>query len=295
VRYALLPTSVSRVNNPASEGEIVMSTLDARRVRFAGAHVSVVRELAGMVTAALLQPAAAHEPSGGALRLLAGEPTSPGRVTFRTPIVLVPGYGGNRMNWRALERQLRAAGFVNLHAMAYNPLTADLPSIAARLKAHCEEAMSGSGVDRVHLIGHSLGGIVVRYAVSRLGLSTSATSVVTIAAPHRGTSVARLGRGPAAAAVRRGSPLLAELAAPPPDAVRWVAYYSNLDVVVPPRSARLVEPTLWTRNILIPDEGHLSILRSPTLLNSVAAELAAAEHRWASRREFLDSRLSLAS
>lgn len=155
--------------------------------------------------------------------------------------------------------------------------------------------MDDAGVSQVHLIGHSLGGVVVRYAVGRLGLAASTGSAVTIASPHRGAAVARLGRGAAAVDVRPGSALLAELSDPPADAVRWVAYYSNLDVVVPPRSARLDDPALRARNILVPDEGHLSILRAPALRYSVVAELLAAEDAAAPSAVSLGEALSLAS
>lgn len=252
-----------------------MATRDALRGRgVGGAHLGAARELAGMVTAALRPPTAQRR--AGALQL---QPATGdrGREAFQAPVVLVPGYGGNRTNWEALERALWRAGFANLHATAYNPLTTDVPGIAASLAQTCRDAMASAGTSRVHLIGHSLGGVVVRYAVTRLGLSANAATAVTIAAPHRGTAVARLGRGPAAAGLRPGSPLLAELSDPPKDRVRWLAYYSNLDVVAPPRSARLELPALAARNILVPDEGHLSILRSARLVSSIAVELAGVE------------------
>lgn len=179
-----------------------------------------------------------------------------------------------------MEDALWGAGFGYVSPITYDALTSAVPAVAARLVEHCVEAMAATGADRVHLIGHSLGGVVVRYAVSRLGLSAWTGCAVTIASPHRGTAIARLGRGPAAAAVRRRSTLLAQLSAPPPeDPVRWVAYYSNLDVVVPARSARLDDPALAARNIRIPDEGHLSILRAPALLASVVGELSASAAR----------------
>ena len=51
--------------------------------------------------------------------------------------------------------------------------------------------------------------------------------------------------------------------------MRWVAYYSNTDVIVPARSARLTHPALQVDNRLIPDQGHISILRSNALLDSI--------------------------
>src|SRR4029077_11559874 len=39
----------------------------------------------------------------------------------------------------------------------------------------------------VHLVGHSLGGLDARYAVTKLGLDKQVRSVTTIGTPHRGT------------------------------------------------------------------------------------------------------------
>lgn len=115
-----------------------MANRDALRVRSAaGAHFSVARELAEMVTSALLSPPSAREPGSlGVLRLTSGL-TCPDRPPIFTPVVLVPGYGGNRCNWQALERELQQAGFENLIATAYNPMTTDVPVIAAGLVEAC--------------------------------------------------------------------------------------------------------------------------------------------------------------
>src|SRR5207237_9941038 len=43
---------------------------------------------------------------------------------------------------------------------------------------------------KVNLIGHSMGGLDSRYAVSNLGLGDKVASVTTIGTPHRGSSVA---------------------------------------------------------------------------------------------------------
>lgn len=255
-----------------------MSGADPQRVRSAaGARLAVAREVAEMVSTMVIRPPAGARSKPASVMALpsfaAPDPACSGDLT---PVVLVPGYGGGRSSWRPLQDALSRAGFARVAPASYDALIDGVPGIAARLVEHCAAAMAEAGADRVHLIGHSLGGVVVRYAVSHLGLSAWTGCAVTIAAPHRGTAVARLGRGPAAAGVRRGSTLLAQLAAPPPhDPVRWVAYYSNLDVVVPARSARLDDPALRARNIRIPDEGHVSILRAPALLASVVSELAA--------------------
>jgi hypothetical protein len=58
---------------------------------------------------------------------------------------------------------------------------------------------------------------------------------------------------------------------------RFVAYYSNLDVVVPARRAMILEPELGATNILVKDHGHLSIMLSRRLATSIVTQLGAAE------------------
>lgn len=58
---------------------------------------------------------------------------------------------------------------------------------------------------------------------------------------------------------------------------RFVAYYTNLDVIVPARRAMILEPELRATNILVKDHGHLSIMLSRRLGHSIVDQLGAAE------------------
>ena len=58
---------------------------------------------------------------------------------------------------------------------------------------------------------------------------------------------------------------------------RFVAYYSNLDLLVPGHRAMLLEPALRATNVLVRDEGHLSILLSRRFTDSLLRELVAAD------------------
>lgn len=202
----------------------------------------------------------------------------------RTPVLLVHGYGANKSNWLFLRRYLEHAGFRRVHALNYNPLRTDIPSLAERCTAVAVELRARSGAERVHLVGHSLGGVVARYAVQVSGLDWAATCI-TIASPHAGVRVARFGSPLAIASplasglqLRPDSPVMRRLrdtARPLP--TRFVAYYSNLDVLVSGRRAMILEPDLAATNILVKDQGHLSIMYSRRLAQSVVDQLAAAE------------------
>ena len=234
-------------------------------------RLALAREAVGMVRAIAVYPLGFSRVQGP-LRALAPPPGEPGRDTPRctTAVMLVHGYLGNRTSWYPLERGLAAAGVVNVHAVTYDASASDLPSMAGQVVSACRRAVRESGAARVNVVGHSLGGLVLRYALHVLGLAEYVGTAVTVATPHRGVPVARFGRGAVVTALRPHSRLLTELdAACRPDGVRWVAYYSNTDVIVPARSARFTHPTLQVDNRLIPDQGHISILRSNALLDSM--------------------------
>lgn len=193
------------------------------------------------------------------------------------PVLLLHGFAANKSNWRFLARDLEAAGY-DVDAMNYTPAGADIPALADACALRARRLMEATGASRIHLVGHSLGGIVARYAVQLCGLDEVAASCVTVVSPHRGVAHLPCSVAPVRALrqLAPGSPVLARLAASSrPLPTRFVAYYSNLDLLVPGHRARVVEPALQARNVLVKDEGHLSILLSRRLSASIVEELRA--------------------
>lgn len=205
-------------------------------------------------------------------------------AAVETPVLLVHGYGANKSNWLFLKRYLDQAGFGRVDALNYNPVRNDIPALAERCAERAEQLKAHFGVDRIHLIGHSLGGIIGRYAVQVLGLEGVGLAI-TVASPHGGVRLARYGSlvaelGPLASGLqlRPDSPVMVLLRSSARQLeTRFVAYYSNLDLVVPARRAMILEPELGATNILVKDHGHLSIMLSRRLAASVVDQLGAAE------------------
>lgn len=196
---------------------------------------------------------------------------------LETPVVLVHGYGSSTASWFRVEGSLRSAGFCTVRAMAHHPLARDIPSLASRLVRLTNSLAAATGTARVHLVGHSLGGLIIRYAVCLLGLDPVVDTAITIATPHRGSRLAWLGLGTAAGQARPDSSVLRRIhAAVPPVQTRWVAYYSNSDLLVPASSAVIGFGDLAAENVLLKNEGHMSILFSPRLATDISSRLAAA-------------------
>ena len=193
-----------------------------------------------------------------------------------TPVVLVHGYGSSTASWFRVERSLRSAGFCTVRAMAHHPLARDIPSLATRLVRLTNSLAAATGTARVHLVGHSLGGLIIRYAVCLLGLDPIVDTAITVATPHRGSRLAWLGLGTAAGQARPNSGVLRRIhAADPPAPTRWIAYYSDSDLLVPVSSAMIGFGDLAAENVLLKNEDHMSILFSPRLATDISRRLAA--------------------
>ncbi|WP_395727562.1 esterase/lipase family protein [Nakamurella sp.] len=192
----------------------------------------------------------------------------------RTPVLLVHGYAGTEHMWQPLRVALAAAGFDQVIALRYNTFRADIRSVADWLVDQADRTMGACGTRGVHLVGHSMGGLVVRAAVQSGGLGDRARTVVTLATPHRGTPFARFVPGPGARQMSPGSAFLAELAADARlGATRWVDIEAAVDRVVPAGADRLP-----AGSIRVP-AGHRSITRHPDAVARIVDELVGVENR----------------
>jgi pimeloyl-ACP methyl ester carboxylesterase len=195
----------------------------------------------------------------------------------RYPVLLVHGYAASETVWTPLRRALAGAGFGHIVSVSYNSFAADPAAVTAELTDQGLRAAAAAGASRVHLVGHSLGGLIVRCALAASApLSSRTASAVTIASPHRGAWLARLAPGRFAPLMHRGGcPARPEIDAPTP--ARWLAYYADRDWIVPPASARLDDPRYAAVNLPIPGCGHLTICRNARLIHSLVGELIRTE------------------
>jgi hypothetical protein len=197
-------------------------------------------------------------------------------LAARTPVVLVHGLIDNRSIFSVMQRSLRRRGFAHVCTWNYSPLLTDVARGAADLGAHIERICEQTGHDRVHVVGHSLGGLIARYHVQRQSGFRRVDSLVTLGTPHQGSVWAHVLPTPLVRQLRPGSPVLQELAEPAPGCdTRVTAVYSDLDqMVVPTSSGRCDHPDLNTRNVLIRGVGHMSLPRCRGVVDEVAATLA---------------------
>jgi len=193
-----------------------------------------------------------------------------------TPILLLHGIMDNRSVFTVFRRTLRRRGFGVVHAVNYSVFTGDIRTAAHRLHEHVEQLRELAGVDRIHIVGHSLGGMIARYYVQRMGGSAAVDTLVTLGSPHAGTLAAHLLPTPLARQLRPGSDVIAELARRAPSCdTRFLVVWSRMDqLVLPQRNGRLRHPDLDVEELEIRDVGHLSLPIDPRTVHWVASALS---------------------
>jgi triacylglycerol lipase len=190
------------------------------------------------------------------------------------PVLLVHGFGGSTSSWSFVARTLSARG-LTVDAMTYTPFGTSVEQLAERLVVEVERLLSQTGADKVHLVGHSLGGVVIAQAVASGRLTGLIDTIVTLAAPFGGSPWANmLPFGAVIRALREGSPVLRRLAsAPVPDGVRWPAFTATLDMIVP--GLRSVPVPAEVETVTVGGVGHLGMLLSQRVAGRIVAALPA--------------------
>ncbi len=193
-----------------------------------------------------------------------------------TPILLVHGLVDNHSVFTVLKLLLRRRGFGRVTTMNYSILTRDIRAAAAQLAQEVELLVAETGYERIHVVGHSMGGLVARYYVTRLGGDERVHTLVTLGTPHAGTYTAYGWNSQLTKQLRPGSPLMQELAQPIDRcATRFVAYWSDLDqMMFPQRTAALVHPDLEVTNVPLHGVGHTSIPNMQSVVQGISTTLA---------------------
>jgi triacylglycerol lipase len=157
------------------------------------------------------------------------------------PVLLVHGIWDTGAKLQAMARALEQAGCPRAHAMTLSRNDGSAPLV--ELAAEVANAAAALG-PQIHLVGFSMGALVSRVYVQRLGGKSRVKRFVSIAGPHAGTTWARFSRPNALGVrdMRPGSALLTDLArdADPWGAVEVHTLWTPFDLmIVPPRSSVL--------------------------------------------------------
>lgn len=178
------------------------------------------------------------------------------------PILLVHGLYHNPTAWLAYRHWFRRDGFSDLHVYGYNSFTqvhADLVQEATRKALAILEERPGQ---QLILVGHSLGGLVIRGVAARPELQGRVRALACLGTPHHGSILAAIGIGRLARSLHPRDPLFARLGELDEPDVPKLAVYTPLDHMVFPPSGLLPPSDDWTVQEISPRHSHVGMIYS---------------------------------
>lgn len=177
------------------------------------------------------------------------------------PILLVHGYGCSRGIWWLLRRRLEAAGHTVASVSLIPPYTS-LGKLVPQLNQRIEEVCSITGSKQVTLIAHSMGGLICRSYLARHG-SDRVDRLLTLATPHQGSALARIGIGKNAREMQPGSLWLRDMAS---EAVTipFISLRNAYDNYAMPQDNQRLH---GARDVELPPVGHIAMLYVKSIAN----------------------------
>ena len=155
-------------------------------------------------------------------------------------VVLIHGLVCNRGFWNPWMRQLRARE-IPFIAVTLEPVFSTIDDGSEAIDAAVRQATQATGLTPV-IVTHSMGGLSVRAWLRAKSSEHRVHHIITIAAPHQGTALARYASSDVARRMRVGSRWLTALAAaePPSQYRLFTCFYGHCDnIVFPMRLATL--------------------------------------------------------
>lgn len=206
----------------------------------------------------------------------------------RLPVLMLHGLGHNQSWSYKLQRNLGRDGFAS-RSVNYHTFSRSLNDCADIVAEHIWEYTGRCAAPAVHVVAHSIGGLVLRAAINRHPeIQDYVATGITIGSPHRGTPWAY---GPGAIVpfvghlvreLRPGSRTLTEIDEQTVSGTtRWISMYSLSDEVVPLNYGQLKHPLLDIQQVEYRGLGHHGLMYHPAVLAAVLQGLTSSDTQFA--------------
>jgi len=162
----------------------------------------------------------------------------------RFPIIYVPGFGAPPFHSQYLRSRLEIEGFDVYEADLPLLQLGDVKKSAAVLAVEVQRTRYKFDAEKVNLIGHSLGGIISRYYLQKLGGWKYVHRAVYLGTPHKGVYWAYFGLwSTAGRQILPGSKLIKELNSDPSRCrnIKCLSIISNFDEMIIPRDSGILD------------------------------------------------------
>lgn len=196
-------------------------------------------------------------------------PHGRGGAGRRGAVVLVHGWALNAGSLWLLRRRLVRDGWGPVYCFTYPTARGDLEAAAQRLHTWLQRE---APAHPLAMVGHSLGGLLLRYAARRYPMP-GVRRIVTLGTPHFGTALAA-GPGSPMPQLAPGSPWLRQLNAADrvPQQFDVISIHSSFDAMVLPLATAHYPRAC---NVQVNDVGHNALLLSRKVYQLIAENLDA--------------------
>lgn len=204
-------------------------------------------------------------------------------------VILVHGFLDNLSIFKTIQQEINNCTHSNLYSIEYSSTTANFESISEslhRLLIRLEKLNKP-----IILIGHSLGGVIIRHTLqSQQSASyiSNVCSVFTIATPHNGTQWVNfvnlttrenniVKQNPLVKALHPDSSIINELKHPLETRANYIIYsfWTPQDtIILPVTHAEAHHSHINIINTCILGEGHAGIINHPLILKKIIKELS---------------------
>ncbi|PSB18972.1 lipase [Phormidesmis priestleyi ULC007] len=187
------------------------------------------------------------------------------------PVVLVHGLTDTNAIFKPMTTYLQKHGWV-VHSLDLIPSNGDyeLDRLAQQLETYIELTLPNQ--QPFDLIGFSMGGIVSRYYVQRLGGLDRVQRFITISSPHNGTLTAHLSQRPGCIQMRPNSSFLNDLNRDVLmlEKLNFTSIWTPMDLMIVPATSSQLQVG---RDIQVNVPLHAWMVQDPRGLQTVANAL----------------------
>ncbi|MEA3545280.1 MAG: alpha/beta fold hydrolase [Thermodesulfobacteriota bacterium] len=184
-----------------------------------------------------------------------------------TPILLLNGLFVNQSCWFWFKWQLKRHGFNNIETLSLSSWHSE-EVLTELLAKRIDELRHQRGVNQVHLVGHSMGGMIARNYVQLRGGSDKVDQLICLGSAHHGSKLAPLSIDQLGKILIPGSDFLNRLnQAPIPAGVRLTNIYTRKDNMVLPNTNHHLS---WGKAIEFDRMGHTALIYRKAIISQVA-------------------------